>query len=269
MSICFWCNKLVVESDVIVECYFCTHKFHAVTCGNLTKEVCDAMKKVNNIKFFCDTCLDSNLTPLVGKKIDKLTETVEEAVKKVNCYDDLVKKIDSLTTEFAVIKNSVNSGNSSISTGTPIKRFRDGSLKNLTSTSFVREENDDVFQKRRKIREDKSIQGTSDIISSIKVVEATEWFHVSRFDPTVETEEMKVWFGEILGNTNISCLKLLPRNRSQDELTFISFKLGVPKSLTITVMSPNIWPKNVTVKPFESRPYSSAKNFHLPHVHQS
>lgn len=85
MSMCFWCSKPVADSDDIVECYFCTHKFHAVTCGNIPKEVCETMKTVNNIQFFCDRCLDSNLTTTVGKKFDKLTSSVEEAVKKVNC----------------------------------------------------------------------------------------------------------------------------------------------------------------------------------------
>lgn len=269
--LCFWCNKPVAESDDVVECYFCTHKFHAVICGGVSKEVCDTMKNVINIKFFCDKCLDSNLTPLMGKKIDKLTATVEEAVKKVNCYDELVKKIDSLTNEVAFIKNGVNPVNCSNIVSTPLKRLRNGSLKGQgTSSSFERDENDGSHLNKKK-REEISIQGTSDTVldPTIKVVEESDWFHVSRFDPDVKTEDMKQWFSAILANTNIACIKLLPRNRSKEDLTFISFKLGVPKSLAATVMSPVIWPKNVIVKPFEDRPYKSAKNFRPPHIHQS
>lgn len=266
---CFWCSQAVAENDVIVECYFCTHKFHAVTCGNIPKEVCETMKTVNNIKFFCDRCLGSNLTTTVGKQFDKLTSSVDEAVKKVNCYDELVKKIDSLTTEFAAIKNVVNTGNSSSLIGTPIKRLRAGSLKR-SSFSLSNDETDEIVQIQKKKREDKSIEGTSnDVVSNIKIVEGSEWFHVSRFDPSVETEDMKKWFVSILADNNISCLKLLPRNRSEEELTFVSFKLGVPKSLTDKVMNPTIWPKNVTVKPFENRSYSSKKNYRPPHPHRS
>lgn len=142
-------------------------------------------------------------------------------------------------------------------------------MKRGTSNSYGDEHLEDVFQLHKKKRKDKAIEGTSDVVSSIKVVEATEWFHVSRFDPGVDTEEMKKWMAGILDNTKITCIKLLPRNRNQDELTFISFKLGVEKSLADKVLDPSIWPKNVTVKSFESRPYNSTKNFHLPHLHMS
>lgn len=139
-----------------------------------------------------------------------------------------------------------------------------------SSLSLGNDETDEVFQIHKKKREDKSIQGTSeDVVANIKIVEASEWFHVSRFEPNVDIEVIKEWFSSILADNNISCIKLQPRNRSQEELTFISFKLGVPKSLTNKVMDPTIWPKNVTVKPFESRPYSSTKNFRLPHPHRS
>lgn len=269
MSKCFWCNK-AVEGDDFVECYFCTHKFHAIQCGNVTKEVCESMKTVKNIKFFCDSCLDSNLTPMVAKKFDKLTATVEKAVKKGEFFEELVKKIDTLTSEMAVIKNVVNSGiSSTFSLDTPsVKNFRSNTAKRRITDSYDHEEYADKFPARKKKREDdKAIQGTSDeMTSAIKIVESSEYFHVSRFDPTVDTEEMKTWMSNILKNTNITCVKLLPRNRKLEDLTFVSFKLGVARSLAGKVLDATIWPKNVTVKPFEDRPYSSAKNFHLPLV---
>lgn len=265
MSDCFWCKKPVDSGD-IVECYFCNHKFHAIKCGNVTKEVCTAMKTVKNIQFFCDLCLDSNFTPMVAKKFDKLTATVEEVVKKGDFYDDLVKKIDILTSEMAVIKNVVNSGiSSSINLGTPVQRLRDGSVKRRITDAYDQGDYDNSFPAFKKKRgEDKSIQGTSDIASNIKIVESCEYFHVSRFDPSVETEAMKVWIGSILKNTDITCVKLIPRNRKLEDLSFVSFKIGTAKSLAQNVLNPAIWPKNVTVKPFEARPYSMAKNFQLP-----
>lgn len=268
MSNCFWCST-PVDSDDFVECYFCTHKFHAIKCGNVTKDVCESIKTMKNIKFFCDSCLDSNLTPMVAKKFDKLTATIENVVKKGEVYDELVKKIDNLTSEMAVMKNVVNSGvSSALTLGTPVKKLRDGSVKRRISDAYGhRDSYDDVFPAFKKKRgEDKAIQGTSENVSTIKIVESSEYFHVSRFNPETETEAMKTWMAGILNNTDITCVKLLSKNRKLEDLSFVSFKLGVSKSLAHAVLDPIIWPKNVTVKPFEDRPYSSAKNFRLPLV---
>lgn len=266
MSDCFWCNKPVDDVDDLVECYFCTHKFHAIKCGNITKEVCVSIKTVKNINFFCDSCLDSNLTPMVAKKFDKLTATVEEVVKKGNSYDELVKKIDTLTSEMAVIKNVVNSGiSSTISLGTPsLKNSRGGASVKRRITDSFHEDSFPTLKKRRE--EDKAIHGTSEIASTIKIVESSEYFHVSRFDPKVDTEVMKTWIGSLLNHTDITCVKLIPRNRTLDDLTFVSFKLGIAKSMAHKVLVASIWPKNVTVKPFEARPFVSAKNFQLPAI---
>lgn len=83
-------------------------------------------------------------------------------------------------------------------------------------------------------------------------------FHVSRFSPSTTEEELHSWVIDKLNITSdqlIKCSRLIPKGRELLSLEFISFKLAVPKELEGKVLDPSVWPNNITVRPFEQRPF--------------
>lgn len=184
-----------------------------------------------------------------------MSDSLSVSTSTSNNYDELIKKIDYLSSEVSNVKKLVNMDNN----GTPIKNQSEKRLLNGAKRLKL--------TPQRQIVSD-VIHGSSEVQNSapIKVIEATEWFHVSRFDPQQDDEDMKKWLTEILDTPEVQVAKLIPKNRSKDQLSFVSYKIGVLKSKRSTVLNPSVWPRNVTVKPFVSRPFLS-NNYHVPHIH--
>lgn len=254
MAGCMRCKK-PINSDDGISCFVCNNSFHGIECCGLTRTNLKIIKENECIKYCCEYCNSSSLADTITTNIKSLSNSLNSSSSTSNNYDELIKKIDYLSTEVSNVKKLVN-------LDSPV---RNQSEKRLLNGA-----------KRLKLTPQRQlpsevIHGASDIqdagpIPGIKVIEETEWFHVSRFDPNQDDNEMKKWLIELLGTPDIQVAKLIPKNRSKEQLSFVSYKIGVLKSKRTTVLNPTIWPKNVTVKPFVTRPFFS-NNYRVPHVH--
>lgn len=80
-----------------------------------------------------------------------------------------------------------------------------------------------------------------------------ECFYVTPFTPDQSEEEVKKYVIEI-SNADASLVKvtkLVPRGRSIDDLSFVSFKVTTSKNVSSVVGDPWYWPQGVTVRAFE------------------
>ena len=91
-------------------------------------------------------------------------------------------------------------------------------------------------------------------ISNCIVKKCDKYFYLSQFDPKTDTEHIKSFVVNKLNCSpeQVSCSKLVSSKRDVlRPLTFVSFKIGTTKKLAKKIVDKSIWPKGITIKPFE------------------
>lgn len=81
------------------------------------------------------------------------------------------------------------------------------------------------------------------------------WFYLSRFNPFETTAKIIQYVAckSKCSQNQIICHKLVSNKRNNNlPLTYISFKLHVPKSVESLVTSHDFWPKGVFITPFSA-----------------
>lgn len=266
---CVLCSKPTNIDDVIC-CSLCNKPYHPIKCLGLTRSTINTLANISNLKWFCDVCNDTTFVNIVTKKFQDMTDSndvnfnalvkkldeigsVNDSQDKVDRYDDLLTKIEILSTEISNIKSIVTEQPGAM------KRKRNASFKLNIQDSINVDDDDGPPTVRPKLTPRiNTISGTGDGIqldenSDIKIIENPEWYHVSQFDPNTDNVKMREWFMKILDAEDIQCVKLVPKGRQISELSFVSFKLGVHSSLVTKVMNPATWPKGISIRPFQRR----------------
>ena len=85
-------------------------------------------------------------------------------------------------------------------------------------------------------------------------------FHVSKFAPDMTDASLKNFLMEILdiSDEQLIVFPLVKKDADLTKLKFINFGFKIPTSLSSFVLNPNLWPKNITVKPFKfATPFKS------------
>lgn len=77
------------------------------------------------------------------------------------------------------------------------------------------------------------------------------WLYLSNIQPNVADEQVRTMVNECLGTDNLKLVKLIPRDRDQRTLTFISFKVGISSDLKDKAMSVDTWPLGIRFREFE------------------
>lgn len=259
---CFKCAQ-IVEKD-LVRCIFCAKSFHGFQCVGLTTLQMKTINDVKGILWCCDSCQSTatssdhlDFHKLVLNKLDSLTNSGKSSTEFDQ--DDFLSRFDLLIQKVTNIEKKIEDA----FTEPELKRKATG-LRPLTPTTsgFAK-----PWSKPRSMEANsKVIRGTAgeSVVAPVEVVEELAYFHVSRFNPDADESVMKNWFKTLLNTTELECIKLVPKNILPENLTFISFKIGVKNFLSETVMNSSTWPMNVMVKPFENKPYSQKKNFVVP-----
>ncbi|XP_017477691.1 PREDICTED: uncharacterized protein LOC108367563 [Rhagoletis zephyria] len=88
--------------------------------------------------------------------------------------------------------------------------------------------------------------------SDLEVVEVKKWFHLSSFLPTVTADNIIDYVVRHAGIDKkfISCYSLVKKQTPAVNVKRVNFKLGVSVALYNKVLSPDIWPANVSLRPF-------------------
>lgn len=81
-------------------------------------------------------------------------------------------------------------------------------------------------------------------------------FYVTPFTPDQKEEDVKLYIQEITNAdpSAIKVVKLVPRGKALEDLSFISFKVSVDKTLSDVIGDPWYWPDGVTVRAFDHTP---------------
>ncbi|XP_017466463.1 PREDICTED: uncharacterized protein LOC108359223 isoform X2 [Rhagoletis zephyria] len=99
------------------------------------------------------------------------------------------------------------------------------------------------------------VVGTN-ISKDLDVAVRYKWLHLASFSPSVSEENIINYVSNQAGlNKDILvCYKLVKKDVEISSLKRVNFKLGVPETMFSNLLSSEIWPTNVTVKPFRFFP---------------
>ncbi|XP_036335068.1 uncharacterized protein LOC118745636 [Rhagoletis pomonella] len=88
--------------------------------------------------------------------------------------------------------------------------------------------------------------------SDLGVAARFKWLHLSSFVPTVSCENIVDYVVRHAGidKRHLTCYKFVKKESRLDSLSYINFKLGVSEFDCENLMRPELWPANVSVRPF-------------------
>lgn len=241
----------IVDSPYTVTCFVCEKSFHGFACIHLTKPQIKMIREVKGLLWSCDHCSITTFPKYVCSKLNDIA-LAESTVKS---HDVLLSRIELLTSEVSNLKKNFDSLNDS-EDQIGVKRFRTGrpSTPRANSSRF------DWPPKAAgsTMPLSSAVIGTSSETTTLKIVEAPIYFHVSRFSTETTEEELQSWISDKLnvdGAQQVKCTRLVPRGRELSSLEFVCFKVSIPKTLEEKIMDASIWPTNITVRPFEQRTF--------------
>lgn len=247
-------------SDLIT-CNFCELKFH-LKCYGVNKTCAKSVADCSNIQFLCDACLENLVARkevVVGiaelKTIMLDVQTTVNKSSKPAC-NDVTGSMAELKEVVLNIQSSVNSaarptfagilaGNTPVSSNADVsvkKRRRIDERSDAASTAII----DPVAKPT-------AIVGTNEA-SGIVSVEQRKFVVVSQLNPATTSVQLVEFVNKGLGLPVDSPLfranPLIRKDTDVSTLDYISFKLHVPVSYYDSILSPNLWPRGVTVRDF-------------------
>lgn len=78
------------------------------------------------------------------------------------------------------------------------------------------------------------------------------WLYLSGFDPQATEDNIRDLVKSNLGsNETVDVRKLVPKGKSLDELTFVSFKVGIAPVLKEAALSAATWQRGITFREFD------------------
>lgn len=91
------------------------------------------------------------------------------------------------------------------------------------------------------------------VANDMQVSNDLESFYVTPFTPDQNEEEVKQYVIEISNAqpSMVKVTKLVPRGKNAEDLSFVSFKVSVCKTVSSVVGDPWYWPEGITVRTFE------------------
>lgn len=94
---------------------------------------------------------------------------------------------------------------------------------------------------------------TLKVASGSRAANDTESFYVTPFDPDQGEDDVKKHVMDIsnLHSSLVEVIKLVPRGKHVEDLSFVSFKVTVGKSASQVVGDPFYWPTGISVRLFE------------------
>lgn len=288
-SVCVKCeNKLDNRGEKLIKC--------SGHCKNFLHQMCSAFKPselkffeqhTKNIRWFCDSCVNSHSDPTVRdlhaiviemyKKVEKLLELASEQTKKIDCQAVLINNMQAkqqlqpssareepvnkpITRSKTTTDVSTNPRSeiklSSISNKKPDKQKHNTPSKD-EQKPVEKPRTDSTLKSAEKLKQETSTDSkytheTKTIRgcrnnTSLKAAENRKWVFLSQFTNTTTVDDIKGYLMENHINI-INCYKLL--TKSPD---IAAFKMAVDNDTYEKMFDADLWPLNVIVRPFRSQ----------------
>lgn len=219
------CGKCKLEwngRDEMCPCSgVCKSTFH-LRCAGINTTTYNQLMKSKQLRWFCTACSEITIVA-VFQKLDELTCNMVKIFESFSVMNDFMKaSIDAQRLSAQSLQLQV-----------PANSSTNLQHKNNNSTPVVI-----------------GIGAATTSLQSVNVPD-NDVLYVSRLSPHTEEAALIDYLKSKLDNLDVvDCRLLLPKGRVKTDLTFISFKLTLDRSLSSQVLSPIFWPKGVLVRRF-------------------
>lgn len=242
-SICFACTRTVLKEDEIVCKGFCKSPFH-LECVHQSAEMRNDIAACSQLYWMCKACSKMMANAHFRNAIISTNTVMEMMAQQYSeTLEELRKEIAHNTTQINTILQR-----------TPLQTTPHIARSQITAPS----------RKRPRLLIDAPPQdnpasvGTreADPDEAIPLAAAQKeekfWLYLSGFDPQATVQQIEKL---VRNNLNIDkaveVVKLVPKGRSLDELTFVSFKVGLELQHRDVALSRSSWQKGIIFRQFD------------------
>ncbi|EJY57505.1 AAEL017170-PA [Aedes aegypti] len=247
---CNKCQKVTNDSDHIVCRGYCGNSFHMI-CVKLDYSLRGILKDHDkNLLWMCDDCAELFSSDYFRKMSSRCTmENVPDETS-----------IKSLKDDIAGLKEIVSTLSSKVDAQptTPLLSVpwpgTNSKIRHNTVPNTPKRVRDDGFS-REKPSNSRGTKPASEMIRTVAPPEELFWVYLSAFDPNTSENDMVEFVKncmELTADVEPKAVKLVPKDKDLSTLSFVTFKIGVNKSLKDVALSKDTWPENVYFREFEN-----------------
>lgn len=242
-SICFACSNDLVVEDEIVCGGFCKSTFH-IGCVHLCAETRTLIQTNSQLFWMCLSCTKM----MQNANFRQAIASTNEAMLHLEVQQN--KVLEELRTE---IKQNTAKINSILSL-TPRTPKRVGEFSFSSQLAKRNRIDGSNSEKPQTIRKEQigSKEDDQSFVVPLARREQKCWLYLSQFDPSATTDDISQLVKRNLETeSEVQAVKLIPKGRKLEELSFVSFKVGVQMDLREKALLATSWQKGIYFREFE------------------
>ncbi|XP_053699166.1 uncharacterized protein LOC128746142 [Sabethes cyaneus] len=253
-SVCCACAGDLAKADEIVCNGFCKSSFH-LQCVRLTTEIRDTVAGCSQLFWMCNACKKMMDNARFRQAITSTNNAMQAMA------DDQNKVLDELRKEIALNTTKINT----ILQRTPLSTTPRIPLSQQITNSRKRPRliiPDETPQRNNATEGTRDVQVDDSIPLAAAKKEKLFWLYLSGFDPQATTSQIvKLVKSNLNTDKTVDVVKLVPKGKTLEELTFVSFKAGINIELKDLALSSSTWQKGIKFRPFDFQHNSNARTF--------
>lgn len=249
-SVCCSCTRDLEKEEEIVCKGFCKMPFH-LKCVNQSAATRDAVVNCAQLFWMCQACTKM----MANATFRQAIQSTNNAMEAINSEHS--KALIELRQEMEQNTAKINTILHNMPNVLQERVGRKGSTSNNRKRPRIDE---DVIQP-----ESNQTEGTKDIDPSVmiplaerKTNESKFWVYLTGFSSNATEDDIR---GLVQRNLNTSetvdVRKLVPKGKNLEELSFVSFKVGVGLQLKDSALLTSTWQKGIIFREFDFHPRST------------
>ena len=253
-SVCCACVCGLEKEDEIICSGFCKSSFH-LKCAHLSAETRDLVASNSQLFWMCRACTKMMANACFRQVISSTNNAMQSMVEEQN------KVLVELRNEIAQNTTKINT----ILQRTPFPSTPRIPRSQLTTNMRKRPrliipdepaQRDNVFEGTRDVEPDDSIP--------LAAAQNNKqfWLYLSGFDPQATVAQIeKLIRSNLKTDKPVNVVKLVPKGKTLEELTFVSFKAGVEMQLKELALSKSTWQRGIIFRPFDFQHTNARTSF--------
>lgn len=253
VSVCCSCAGELEKTEEIVCNGFCRSSFH-LKCVKQTAATRDIVAKCSQLFWMCNACTKIMANSTFRNALSSANNAMEAIhAEQNNALVELRQEMEQNTEKINMILRQLPTA----------LQERTGRKTSTSSTSVPSSR-----RKRPRIDEDaiqteiRETEGTKEIDSSVMIPladrttsESKFWLYLSGFNPNATDDDIRSLVQRNLNTSDaVDVRKLVPKGKNLDELSFVSFKVGIDSQLKDMALVSSTWQKGIIFREFDFHP---------------
>lgn len=254
-SVCCSCAGDLEKAEEIVCKGFCKSTFH-LKCVNQPIDIRDSVANCSQLYWMCQACSEMMANATFCQALIS-TNSAFEAISAEHS-----KALIQLRQEMEQNTAKINTILQQIPTVIQERTGRKTTTSNTRKRPRIDEDIIINSVETRNLPEPSVTEGTREIdpnvmipLANRKTNESKLWLYLSGFNPNASEDDVRGLVQQNLNTSEtIDVRKLVPKGKNLEELTFVSFKVGVGLQFKDLALLPSTWQKGIIFREFDFHP---------------